>query len=79
MRVSTESYSAPEPVTRRFRVIKTGDEGSAAAPNGLGGSIHRSISIGSRNNVTLIDLVDDETGEVRTYVADKLEEITVKA
>jgi hypothetical protein len=67
---------SPQRRTRRYKVNATGEAGSAL--NGLDGgtSIGRLVTIGDDLNVQVIDLCDDATGEVRTYRAEFLEEIT---
>ena len=46
----------------------------AVGKNGLPAGT-RLVRIGSSDNVNIVDLCDDETGEIRTFMVDRLEEI----
>lgn len=72
-----ETFRSPDRKTRRYRVNATGDTGSAVSDNGSQ-NVVRLAAIGPHFNIQLIDLCDDNTGEVRTYRADRLEEIESK-
>jgi hypothetical protein len=72
--LTVETFRTPERQTRRFKVKATGDIGSAVSENGSR-EVTRLAAIGSQLNIQLIDLCDDDTGEVRTYRAEYLEEI----
>lgn len=70
-----ETTGSPKQIERRFRVIATGEEGSAVSENGASSIIDRLVTIGPEWNIRVIDLCHDETGEIRTYRSDRLEEI----
>lgn len=72
--ITTTHFGPEETSARRFRVKATGETGVALGKPGVGHADTRPASIGPRN-VHLIDLCNEETGEVRTYLASFLEEI----
>lgn len=74
LRVETTHLTPNQPL-HRFKVKATGETGAAVSENGYGHVIGRSVSIGPRQNVLVIDLCDDQTGEIRTFRADFLERI----
>lgn len=73
MRIESLGNDSEKP-GRKFKVKSTGFIGLAVGREGRGASPHRHAAIGSRENVLLIDLLDEETGEVRTFEATFLEE-----
>ena len=61
---------------RRFKVKATGEVGTGlSSTNGIS-NVGRYATIGLEMNVTVIDLCMDETGEIRTFRLDYLEELT---
>lgn len=64
------------PRAPRFKIKATGDTGTAVSENGRPGLIGRLVSMGPKNNIRVIDLCDDASGEIRTYLAEKLEEVS---
>lgn len=69
-----QTFSSPERKIQRFKVEATGETGSGVSDNGSR-NVGRLATIGPELNVSLIDLCDDKTGEVRTYRAEFLEKI----
>lgn len=69
-------FNGPKRVERRFKVKATGEIGLALSGSRGGTSIGRQVTIGDNLNVNVIDVCLDETGEVRTYRQEFLEEVT---
>lgn len=69
-------FSSPERKTQRFRVKATGEIGSALSNSHGSHAISRLATIGPELNVQIIDLCVDTTGEVRSYRAEYLEDVT---
>lgn len=67
---------AQENPTVRFKIKATGETGSAVAPNDRPAQIHQAVCIGPKHNVLVIDLCLDDSGEIKRFLAEKLEEIT---
>jgi hypothetical protein len=70
-----EVFRSPERKIQRYRVKATGETGAGVSANGSP-TVGRSASIGPQDNVQLIDICDDKTGEVRTFRAEVLERIS---
>lgn len=68
------SWETPKRQTRRYKVKATGEVGSSVSKNGLQTG-DRLVALGSTNNIRVIDLCLDETGEIRTFRAEYLEEL----
>lgn len=73
MQWSTSGSS--EKQERRFKVVATGEIGRVVSKHGLPNAIGRYVTIGTDLNVDIFDLCFDETGEIRSYRSDRLEEI----
>ncbi|MGC7152966.1 hypothetical protein [Paenarthrobacter ureafaciens] len=70
-----EEFSTPRRNVQRYRVKATNETGTALSEtNGLD-NVGRLVTIGNAFNVPVIDLCDDNTGEIRTFRADRLERI----
>lgn len=71
-----QNFSNPSPRTRRYRVKDTGETGSAVSSNGAPTVTSHMVTIGDKMNIQVVDLCIDNTGEIRTYLADRLDEIS---
>ncbi|WP_416403466.1 hypothetical protein [Arthrobacter sp. LFS091] len=71
-----ESFSGPNRQERRYTIKATGETGSALSSTHGGTNVGRYATIGKDLNVTVIDICLDETGEIRTYRQEFLEEVT---
>lgn len=72
--ITTTSFGGPKRVITRFKVVKTGEIGSAVSKNGYENT-SRLVTIGPKDNIVVIDLCMDDTGEVRTFLESHLEEL----
>lgn len=67
--------NSPQKRDLRFRVKATGETGTAVSSSNGTSSIGRLASIGSEWNVRVIDICIDDTGEIRSFRADHLEDV----
>lgn len=72
---NVEVFSSPKRQDRKFRIKATGEVGSALSQDHGNRNVGRYVTIGEELNVTVIDISLDETGEVRTYRKEFLEEV----
>ena len=70
-----EVFATPKWRTQRFRVTATGETGTGVSESNATRNVGRLATIGDKLNVLVIDVCLDETGEVRTYRQDKLEQL----
>ena len=75
MAVYTEEYGDQGPAVRRYRVRGTGETGLGVSTKDGFSNVGRNVTIGDQVSVFVIDLCLDESGEIKTYRHDRLEEL----
>ena len=73
---NVQIFTSPKRENRRYRVIATGETGTAVSGDHGGRNVGRLVTIGADLNVRVVDICHDETGEIRTYRENFVEEIT---
>ncbi|MFF1828972.1 hypothetical protein [Paenarthrobacter sp. NPDC058040] len=71
-----ETFTSSPYKTRRYRIKATGEIGTGVASSNGGRNVGRLATIGDKLNISVIDLCLDATGEIRTFRADVVEQIT---
>ena len=74
-KLTTQYSESMNPGAVRFRVLATGEEGTGVSSNNGSRNIGHYVTIGSENNIWAIEICMDETGEIRTYLKDRVEEL----